>query len=174
MPNREQEPGHRQPEGLPPELAEAFRGQRYACVTVATDQGTALFIKAPALEISRIPSPVPIRLQHFLYQHPAAPVIRMLLTIYDQPSSPLAMDTFINVEDGQQRAEYAALADQERIPLLFHDEGLRRRRGITVGNGSREEVRRIVRMADTLLSQIPRERFDFDRAKADVLRATDL
>ncbi len=167
MANHEQGP---QPNELPSDLAERLKAEEYACFTVAIDQGTALFIKAPAWDILRIPSPVPIRLQHFLYDHPSAPVIRMLLTIYDQPAHPLAMDLFVNVEDEQARAEYAALAEQEQVLLLFHDEQLRRRRGITVGNSGQQDIRRIVTEADRLLAGVPREQFDYNAAKAAVMQ----
>src|SRR5262249_25456900 len=109
-----------------------------------------------------------------LYQHPAAPVIQVLVTIYDRSPHPLAMDLFVNVEDQDARAEYAALADQEEILFLFHDEELRRRRGITVRNGGQEDIRRIVATADRLLAGIPREQFDFMAAKAEVIRRTSM
>lgn len=171
MPNREHE---LQPQGITPELADVLKRQKYACMTVSTDQGTALFIKAPASEIRRIPSPVPIRLQHFLYEFPSAPVIRMLITIYDVPAHPLAMDLFVNVEDEQARGDYAALADQAEVPFLFHDEQLRRQRAITVRNGDHEQIREIVAGADRVLAGIPKESFDFMLAKAAVVRRTTM
>jgi len=39
--------------------------------------------------------------------------------IYDQPQRPLALETFVNVDDPQQRADYAALAAQDNVYLLF-------------------------------------------------------
>jgi hypothetical protein len=57
---------------------------------------------------------VPIELGHELYDHPAAPVIRLALRIYDDPLAPLAMESFINVAAPDQRADYAALGTQAR------------------------------------------------------------
>ena len=42
--------------------------------------------------------------------------------IHDQPQRPLKLETVINVADAQQRADLAALAEQEEL-LLFYDEG---------------------------------------------------
>jgi hypothetical protein len=59
-----------------------------------------------------------------LYDHPLAPVIRIVVTIYDQPGAPLALETFINVADEQQRTDFEALAAQEQLVMLFYDETL--------------------------------------------------
>src|SRR5687767_14290495 len=40
---------------------------------------------------------------------PMAPVIRMVSSIYDQPDAPLALVTFVNVADAEQRSDYADL-----------------------------------------------------------------
>lgn len=95
------EPRH--PSTLPPDLAEFLKTQELACLTHATDRGTILVIKAPSREIRSVRGRVPIQLRHELYDYPQAPVVRMVLTIYDQPSRPLALETFVNVEDEQQR-----------------------------------------------------------------------
>src|SRR5687768_8245661 len=84
---------------LPPELAAVLHEPAYACVTVSTDQGTGLLIKAPGYEITAMRGRVPISLAHELYDHPAAPVIRLALRIYDDPLAPLALETFINVAE---------------------------------------------------------------------------
>ena len=92
----EAEPPSLRPNELPPELAAFLKDQRYACLTHATDQGTVLVLKAPRSEIDSVRGTVPIQLRHELHRHPAAPVIRMVVTIYDQPARPLAFDTFIS------------------------------------------------------------------------------
>src|SRR5215216_3259343 len=102
--------GPDQPSALPPELAAFLKDQHYAALLHATDQGTVLVVKAPRRDIRSVQGPVPIELRHELYQHPAAPVVRMVTRIYDQPDSSLALETFVNVEDPDQRADYAALA----------------------------------------------------------------
>src|SRR5437762_11419875 len=92
-------PETRQSLELPSELVEAIKDRPYACVTAPTDRGTVFVIKAPSRDIDSLRGPVPIFLRHELYEHPAAPVIRMLLKIYDQPERPLALETYINVAD---------------------------------------------------------------------------
>lgn len=67
---------------------------------------------------------VQIELRHELYQHPAAPVIRVVTVIHDRPDSVLGLESFINVQDQQQRSDYEALAHQDRVHLLFYDEQL--------------------------------------------------
>src|SRR5688572_21183599 len=100
------------PNRLPPELA-AFLGQHhYAALLHATDLGTALIVKAPGAEIASVRGQVPIGFNHELYDHPASPVIRMVTRIYDQPDRPLALETYVNVGDPDQRADYEALARQ--------------------------------------------------------------
>src|SRR6266516_8215030 len=83
---------------LPPDLAAFLQDQDYACVTEATDHGTVLVIKVPTPDIESVRGTVPILLRQSLFQHPAAPVIQMVVRIYDQPEHPLALETFINVD----------------------------------------------------------------------------
>ncbi len=91
------------PTALPQELAEFLKGHDYACVTIATDQGTAFVMKLPSPDIDSVRGKVPIHLRQELYAHPAAPVLRLVFIIYDQPERPLAIETFINVGDEEQR-----------------------------------------------------------------------
>lgn len=169
MPRQEREPN-----ALPKELADFLKDRPYACVTQATDQGTVLVVKAPNRDIQSARGRVPIEMRHELFDHPSAPVIRMTARIYDQPQHPLALETFINTEDPQQRADYEALAKQKTIYMLFYDETLHHRLSKGVNNAARDDMNLILNKADTLLSAIPKARFDFDRAKADVMATTRL
>jgi hypothetical protein len=163
-----------QPNQLPPDLAQFLAAQELACVTHATDRGTVLVIKAPAHEIDSVRGRVPILLRHELYAHPSAPVIRMLLTICDQPRQPLAQETFINVEDPIQRTDFAALANQRRLPLLFYDEQLQHRLSKAIRAPEPAGILQVLERADRLLAAIPRPQFSFERAKESVLRQTGL
>jgi len=136
---------------LPVELVAALADVEYACLTIGTDAGTGLLLKAPQIEIAAVRGRIPVSLGHELYNHPAAPVIRIALRLYDQPQSPLAMETFINIADEAQRADYAALASQDEIPLIFLDKTHQQR-----------------------LGHIPAEQFDFERAKQAVIESTHL
>ena len=159
---------------LPPELADFLRDKPYACVPQATDRGTVLVVKAPAADIEGLQGPVPILQRHELYAHPAAPVIRSVTTIYDQPERPLRLEAFVNVADAQQRADFAALATQEALYLLFYDEQLAHRLSKRIVAVHADDISAVLDQADRLRAAIPHGRLDFDRAKAAVLRATAL
>lgn len=159
---------------LPPELIEAIKDDDYACLTLATNRGTAIVVKVPDVEIDRISGTFPIQMRHELFGHPASPVIRLTATLYDDPDNPLLLETFINVGEADQRADYAAFAEQDEIPLLFYDQRHQHRLAKTVGNGSREQIPRVVQAADELLAGIPAGAREFDRAKADVILAVYL
>src|SRR5688572_26669730 len=113
------EPEH--PSELPPKLAAFLERQHIAAVLHATDHGTVLVVKAPGQEIESVRGTVPIEMRHELYAHPAAPVIRMVTRIYDQPNSSLAFELFINVADDEQLVDYGQLAEQAELDLLFYD-----------------------------------------------------
>ncbi|CAN5720445.1 hypothetical protein BH23CHL2_BH23CHL2_19580 [soil metagenome] len=158
-----------EPFALPPELVGAIKDDEYACVTLATNRGTAIVAKLPGAEIEGLRGTFPIQVRHELFGHPASPVIRLTATLYDNPRSPFLLETFINIGELDQRADYAAFADQEKIPLLFFDEHHQHRLGKTVSNGSQAQIPLILQHADELLAGIPVEQRDFDRAKIDVM-----
>jgi hypothetical protein len=172
--NRSHQHEAQQPGALPPVLAEFLQGQQYACVTEATDRGTVLVVKAPAVDIERFGGRVPIEQRHELYSHPNAPVVRLVTTIHDQPGRPLKLETFINVADAQQRADLAALAEQEELLLLFYDEALRHRLSKRVRSPHGNVITEILASAQALRAAIPDHQFDFDLAKADVMRQVPL
>lgn len=163
------------PIALPPELADFLgRAGDFACLTSATDRGTAFVVKAPAFELATLRGTFPIGLQHQLFEHPAAPVIRTVLSLYDRPLHPLKVESFINIEDTEQRADFAALATQEQLLVLFYDQDVQHRLTKVVPYPERSEIPLILARADELRAAIPPWRFDYDKAKADVLRQTRL
>jgi hypothetical protein len=159
---------------LPPELAAFLKGHDYACVPQATDIGTAFVMKVPGADIQSVRGVVPVHLRQELYAHPAAPVIRLVFTIYDQPEQPLALETFINITDEEQRTNYAALTTQEALPLLFFDEALTHRLTKVVPFHNQQDSATLLHTADRLLLLIPERERDFDAAKAAVMQATQL
>src|SRR4051794_27346737 len=108
------------PNRLPPALAGFLRHHEYAALLHPTNLGTVLVVKAPDDDIRSVRGRVPIDTRHELYSHPASPVIRMVTRIYDQPEQPLALETFVNVADPDQRADYAALSRQDELVMLFY------------------------------------------------------
>jgi hypothetical protein len=163
-----------QPALLPPDLADFLRTQDIACLMQATDQGTAFVVKLPSRELQSIAGTVPIGLRHELYDHPAAPVIRTVLTIYDQPANPLALETFTNISDDDQREDFAALATQDQLLLLCYDEALAHRLSKVVAHPPDPTVDQVVERAQQLAAAIPTARFDFDAAKRAVMEGTSL
>lgn len=155
---------------LLPELAAFLRRHEVACLMQPTTQGTAFVIKLAGREIASVRGRVPIHLRHELYSHPAAPVIRTVLTVYDQPERPLALETFTNAEQPDQREDFARLASQDQLLLLFYDEQLRHRLSKIVPYDDDGRVGEILRRADSLVAAIPPEWFSFERAKLAVMR----
>ncbi len=159
---------------LPPDLAAFLATQDVACLMHETTDGTAHVIKLPEEEIESVRGRVPIQVRHELYAHPAAPVIRSVITIYDQPDRPLALETMTNIAEADQRADFARLATQKELLLLFYDEQLRHRLSKRVGNVAPETIEEILEHADTLRRRIPEARYDFMAAKDAVMRHTKL
>jgi hypothetical protein len=169
-------PDHQEPlypSVLSPELADFLKDQTYACIPQATDLGTAFVMKVPGADIQSVRGVVPVHLRQELYAHPAAPVIRLVFTIYDRPEHPLALESFVNVADDQQRTDFAALAIQDTLPLLFYDEALTHRLTKVVPFKN-PEATQILSAAERLLENIPDEERNFDAAKAAVMQATQL
>jgi hypothetical protein len=163
-----------EPSPLPPELAAFLRDQDIACLMQGTDQGTVFVIKLPSQDIESARGRVPIHLRYELYTHPNAPVIRTTLRMYDQPEAPLALETFTNIEDDNQRSDFAALAQQGAFFLLFYNEQLAHMLTKVVPQSNPEQAAEVLAYADRLLAIIPKEDFDFERAKQAVMAATEL
>ena len=166
----------KQPTGgtLPDDLAAFLSTQRLACLLVGTEMGSAMVIKAPAVEIENVRGPVPVLLRHELYRHPTSPVIRMVLRLYDRPPSILSFESFINADDEGQRADYGELARQDEIGLHFYDESLEHRLTKRIRNSVRQDVLHVLMTALRLRARIPDDRFDFDLPKSDVIASTSL
>ena len=166
MPERGPSP---EPFALPAEFVEAIQDDDYAFLTLATNRGTALVAKLPGAEIEGLRGTFPIQMRHELFGHPSSPVIRLTATLFDDPDQPFLLETFINVDEEDQRTDYASFADQEELLLLFYDERHRHQLAKTVGNGSRDRIPSILQAADELLAGVPVKERDFDQAKADVI-----
>ena len=91
----------------------------------------------------------------------------------DPPSS-LAFESFVNVDDEGQRSDYGELARQDLVDLHFYDEALQHRLTKQITNNLRSDIPLVLITALRLRARIPNDRFDFDRAKADVIARTSL
>jgi hypothetical protein len=169
------EPGEpRHPIALPPDLVDFLKEQELVALFHTSDIGTLLIVKAPAQEIQSLRGTYPIGLEHQLFDHPASPVIRTLLSFHDRPDTPLRLETFTNIADPEQKAHFAGLAEQPHLPILLYDEALRHRLAKRIRNNTAEQIPGLVATAVQLLATIPPERFDFEQAKADVMEVTRL
>ena len=88
--------------------------------------------------------------------------------------SSLAFESFVNIDDEGQRSEYDALARQDQVKVYFYDEALRHHLTKVIPNNLRTDVPLVLGTALRLRARIPNDRFDFDRAKADVIARTSL
>lgn len=145
---------------------------------MGTERGSGFVIKAPGEEIEGLRGRLPVLFRQELYRHPSSPVIRLLLRLYDRPHDPtpssLAFESFINVDDERQRNDYSELARQDQVDLHFYDETLQHRLTKVIPNSLRTDVPLVLGTALRLQARIPNGRFDFDRAKADVIDRTSL
>ena len=81
------------------------------------------------------------------------------------------LETFINVADGQQRADFVALATQDSLPMLFYDEAVTLQLAKVVPYHRQEEAAAILLTAEQMLGSLTSDPFDFALAKADVMEA---
>jgi hypothetical protein len=159
---------------LSPDLAAFLESQRLACLLIGTERGSGFVVKAPAVEIEGLRGTMPVLFRQELYRHRTAPVIRLLLRLYDQPPSTLAFESFVNVDDEEQRNDYGELARQDQVNLYFYDEALQHRLTKIIPNSLRADIPLVLGTALRLRARIANDRFDFDRAKADVTAHTSL
>ena len=161
---------------LSPETAGFLSSQDYACLSQPTNRGIAYVLKVHDSDIASLTGSLPIWVRRELFETPSAPVIRTVVRLYDRPKTPLCLESFINIADSVQRAEFASLAAQERLLFLFYDQQLtlRLRKSVLRAEDQRRGATEILHAASKLLTTISSEQFDFDRAKAAVLAATDI
>lgn len=98
----------------------------------------------------------------------------MVITIYNQPETPLALETYINIADEQQRAHFAALEGQEQLVMLFYDDDLTHTLTKVAPYQGKDMVGETLQATEHILRAIPEEQFDFDRAKAEAMAKTHL
>lgn len=162
------------PSVLSPDLAEFLRGRSRVALLHSTDQGSVFITKVLTSDVATLRGNLPISVRQELFEHPSAPVIRMVVRFYDRPKNPLALETFVNVQDPEQRTDFEVLSDQEDLLFLIYDDDVHHRLTKRVRNDLRQAVPTILSRADRFLAAISPERVDFDQAKADVMGQTSL
>jgi hypothetical protein len=158
---------------LPTALAEFLKDQDTACLTQATDLGTAIIAKLHTEDIESIRGIIPIIMSQQLYPHPLAPVLRLMFTFLDHPDAPLTLDTYLNIDDPEQLGNAVALASQESLPMFFYDEKLAHTLTKVMPYSGQEDLENYLELAQELYLRIPREQYDFDAAKAAMAALLD-
>lgn len=164
-----------QPFELPEALRDFLRqAGDYVLITNTSNQGTIYVVKAPEKDIASMQGNIPMQVTHELYRLPQAPVIRSVVRIYDDPSNPVVLETFTNIRDEEQRQNFATLSGQLKYIFIFYNEQLTHRLTKSLDNTHREQTASLFRQALLASSRIPDRRYDFDQAKAAVMRSTSL
>lgn len=169
-------------QSLPPfELPEALkeylsqtRADEYVMVTSTTNQGTVHVVKAPEWDIAGMRGNIPMRVTHELHRELEAPVIRSVVKIYDDPQHPLALETFTNVRDEEQRRNFDTLSIQPHYIFTFYNEHLQHRLTKLMNNTQGEHTASLFRQALLASSLIPDQQYNFNQAKATVIGRTPM
>jgi hypothetical protein len=131
-------------------------------------------IKAPGEQLARLPTRVPVRVQHELWNPPTAPVIRTVLSIHDQPDSALMMEVFTNPAEPDQRADFVGLSTHAQTLLMFYDEQASHRRTIVIAPTEPATVALILTHAEQALGGRTPTHEEFMAAKQAVMERTHL
>ncbi len=163
-----------QPEhSLPADLREWLAAEQSACLIAPTADGAVFVVKLPGQEIDQLRGPVPMLLQHELYLHPQAPVLRTVTYFYDDPRNPFVLDAYTNVADADQRDTFLALGERNDLHYQFYDEQLAHRVTKALPNRAPELFVDVVIQAEEHAAGIAEEQYDFDAAKRAVEAAVN-
>jgi hypothetical protein len=154
---------------LPPELQAFLADHAYACVSQQTSDGTVLVVKIPSQDIESCRGRQQILVRYELYTTAHGPALRLLLAIHDVPGAPLKMETFCNVGDPVQLAEYRDLLSRAALRVLFYDEALEHRLSKVIPQPSDPATEALIPEALTLLKRTDPSLLDFDKAKAIIV-----
>ena len=95
-------------------------------------------------------------------------MIRLQLTILDQPGNPYRFESFLNLADEDQANTLAALANQDELYLAFYGDDLDYRYTKVISHDEEQwqQLDELVIEGENHWDQIPEEKRDFDQAKA--------
>jgi hypothetical protein len=156
---------------LPPEIREVFEKVGYGCLSAETDIGVVHLCHAPDADIQGFANK-PVRIQWQLIEMPTAPLIRLALTIMDQPESPYLFESFLNIAEADQANILNRLANQDRLYLAFYGSDLTYRytKIIPQDRNQWQFLDELAQAAKDYLSSLPPKKRDFDRAKEAFMR----
>ena len=159
------------PAVLPEEVQSVFKAFGYGCLAVESDMGVVHVCHAADSDIACF-ADQPVISQWQLIKMPTAPLIRLEVTILDQPGNPYRFESFLNLADEEQANILAALANQDRLYLSFYGDDLKYRTTKTLPQDAQQWqlLDELILEAENHWALIPQERRDFDRAKADFMQ----
>lgn len=156
---------------LPEEIRAVFEAQGYGCLAAETNMGVVHICHAADRDIESFRNK-PVLYQWQLINMPSAPLIRLEITIIDNPASPFRFESFLNIEDEDQARTLAILGSQEELSLAFYGDALQYEFSRSVPHDERQwqQVDELIGRALQHLETIPVEKRDFDRAKELFMR----
>lgn len=156
---------------LPEEIRAVFESQGYGCLAVETNMGVVHICHAADRDIESFRNK-PVLYQWQLINMPTAPLIRLEITILDNPANPYRFESFLNVEDEDQARTLAILGSQEELHLAFYGDALQYEYSRSVPHEERQwqQLDELIGRALQHLETIPPKERDFDRAKELFMR----
>ena len=156
---------------LPREIKEVFERVGYGCLAVETNIGVVHICHTADADIEGF-ADQPVLYQWRLIKMPTAPLIRLELTILDQPNKPFEFESFLNVTEEDQARVLAQLANQDQLYLAFYGDHLTHR-FTKIVRQDRQQWQHLDELADEATrywDQLPPNQRDFDQAKAEFMR----
>ena len=159
------------PNELPKEIREVLEKVGYGCFAAETNIGVVHICHASDSDIPGFTNK-PVLSQWQLIKMPTAPLVRMELTIVDQPENPYRFESFLNVAEEDQLKILYQLANQDRLYLAFYGDDLNYRftKIVPVDKRQWQYIDELAQEAKNYLSELSPEKRDFDLAKEEFMR----
>lgn len=161
------------PAALPEPLRAFLRDNEHAMLTIGTNIGAVLLVKAPSRDIESCRGRRAMQLDYELHENEYGPLLRLVLSVPDERLGTLLLETFCNLADPDQLREWRELLSGAPIKLAFYDEHLVHRLSKVVGPAT-EAARALLERAVAMLEATPPVARNFDRAKLLVMAENPL
>ena len=94
------------------------------------------------------------------------------MTVVDRPEDPFKFESFLNVAAEDQADVLANLANQEQLYMAFYGDDLEYRYTMTIEHSEQQwqQLDELAEKAITYWKELPADRRNFDRAKAEFIR----
>lgn len=154
------------PNEMPEEIKELFERFGYGCLALETTIGVVHVCHAADADIAGFLD-APVSYQWQLIKMPTAPLVRLVVQIFDHPQDPYQFESFLNVAEPDQAGILAQLAGQDRLLLSFFGDDLGHRFTVRVPHGSQswQQVDDYLEEGLRYWETLPQEIRDFDLAK---------